>query len=370
MYTAARRVPSRGIPLLVLILTTPAWTPLVAQGLLEGVHVGAFVDTYYAWDFSRPLSLDRAYTTQPARHSEFNVNLAFVEARLDRTSVRGRLALQAGTSVQSNYAAEPRLGGVSGPDLSRLIQEASVGIRVTPGLWLDGGIFFSHIGQESWATRDNPTYTRSLIADYTPYYSAGVRAIWQANAVLTLRVDLVNGWQNISETNEGKAAGLRVEYAPSGRILLGYSNFFGDEQPDSLPGRLRVFNQVFARLGRADGAAVWLTFDLGTQSVPGADASTWYGLAAIGRVPVSSALAVSARVERYADPDGVIVPSLGTASFETTGASIGLDVTLPKGFLWRTELRGFRGDGAIYPTRDGGFSRNSGVAVTSLALTL
>jgi hypothetical protein len=115
---------------------------------------------------------------------------------------------------------------------------------------------------------------------------------------------------------------------------------------------------------------MWLTFDLGTQSVPGADASTWYGLAVIGRVPVTKAAAISARVERYADPDGIIVPSLGTDAFETTGASVGLDVTLPGSFLWRTELRGFRGDGAIYPTRDGGFSRNSGVAVTSLALTI
>ncbi len=370
MHTEARRLPGLGMPFLVLLLATPAWTPLIAQGLPEGVHVAAFVDTYYAWDFSRPPSLDRVYTTQPARHSEFNVNLAFVEARLERTSVRGRLALQAGTSVQSNYAAEPRIGSVSGPDLSRLLQEAYVGLRVATPLWVDAGIFFSHIGQESWISRDNPTYTRSLIADYTPYYSAGVRAVWQVSAAVTLHLHFVNGWQNISETNEGKAAGLRVEYAPSGRVLLGYSNFIGDEQPDSLPNRLRVFNQVFARLGRTDGAAVWLTFDLGTQSVPGADASTWYGLAVIGRVPVTGAVALSARVERYADPDGVIVPSLGTAAFETTGASVGFDVTLPKGFLWRTELRGFRGDGDIYPTRDGGFSRNSGVAVTSLALTL
>jgi hypothetical protein len=350
---------------LVVLVATPAWAQLP-----EGVRVGGFVDAYYAWDFSRPRSLDRVYTTQPARHSEFNVNLAYLDLRVERGPVRGRFALQAGTAVQSNYGAEPRVGAISGPDLSRHIQEAVVGVRVAAPLWLEGGVFYSHIGQESWASRDNPTYTRSLIADYTPYYSAGLRAIWQASPVVTVRVDLVNGWQNVSETNSDKAGGIRVEYAPSPAVLVGYSNFVGDEQPDSLPNRLRLFNQAFARLGRADRAALWLTFDVGRQSQPGGDGSTWYGVAAIGRVPVSGTVAVSARVERYADPDGVIIPSLGTAPFETTGASIGLDLSLPSGLLWRTELRGFRGDGPLYPDRDGGVSRHAGVAVTSLALTL
>jgi hypothetical protein len=359
----ARRLPVLGLSLLLLPVPARAQLP-------EGVRLGAFVDAYYAWDVSRPQALDRAYTTQPARHSEFNVNLAFLEARVDRGRVHGRLAFQAGTSVQSNYAAEPRLGSVSGPDVSRFLQEAYVGVRVAAPLWVDAGVFYSHIGQESWASRDNPVYTRSLIADYTPYYSAGVRAVWQPRATVTVHVHLVNGWQNVSETNEDKALGLRVEFAPSATVLLGYSGYVGDEQPDSLPNRLRLFTQVFARLGRPDRAALWLTADLGRQQRPGAGASTWYGLAAIGRVAVGGTFAVSGRIERYADPDGVIVASPIAGGFETTGASVGLDVTLPEGFLWRTELRGFRGDQAIYLDRDGGPSRTAAVVVTSLALSL
>ena len=68
---------------------------------------GGFVDGYYAWDFGRPPTFDRSFaggapfTTQPTRHNEFNINLAFIEAKLDGQRVRGRLALQAGTSVRS-----------------------------------------------------------------------------------------------------------------------------------------------------------------------------------------------------------------------------------------------------------------------------
>src|ERR1700704_2309561 len=120
------------------------------QDTPRSVTWNAFVDTYYAWDFNRPTSLDRAFTTQPARHNEFNVNLAYVEVRLTAPRMRGRLALQAGTSVQSNYAGEPRLGSISGPDLARHIQEAVVGVRAAPKLWIDAGIYLSHLGQEGW----------------------------------------------------------------------------------------------------------------------------------------------------------------------------------------------------------------------------
>ena len=91
------------------------------------VSLGAYLDTYYAWDVGRPSNFDRAYTTQPARHAEFNINLAFVEASLAGPRYRARLALQWGTSVQANYAGEPRIGGISGPSVSQFLQEATVG---------------------------------------------------------------------------------------------------------------------------------------------------------------------------------------------------------------------------------------------------
>ena len=88
-------------------------------------------------------------------------------AILAGSRVYGRLALQVGTSVQSNYAAEPTVGTVSGPSLSRFIQEAYAGYRLTPSLWVDGGVFYSHMGMESWASKDNLTYTRSLVARHS-----------------------------------------------------------------------------------------------------------------------------------------------------------------------------------------------------------
>lgn len=335
------------------------------------VTFGAFVDVYYAWDTGQPREFDRPYTTQPARHNEFNVNLAHVEARVAHDRVRGRLALQAGTSVQANYAGEPAIGAVSGPTLARHIQEAWAGVRVAPGLWVDGGIYFSYIGFEGWISRDNPTYTRSLVADYTPYYLSGARLTWEAAPRLTAQLHVVNGWQNISENNGDKAIGARVDWQATRALAVGYSAFRGNEQPDSLPGRTRWLHQVLVRVVPGRGWEFQGVFDLGWQAVPDGEGQTWYGASLIGRKALSPRVKVVARAERYADRHQVIVVTGGPDGFETWSGSLGVDVQVAPRVLWRTEARGYRSGADLWPGAGVPASRPQGaVLVSSLALTL
>ncbi len=349
-----------------------------------GVRVtfGAFVDGYYAWDVGRPPTRDRSFaggalfTTQPSRHNEFNVNLAFAEAVLTGPRVRGRLAVQAGTSVQSNYSVEPSEGTVSGPSLAQLLQEAVVGYRIADALWVDAGIFFSHMGMESWISRDNPTYTRSLTADYSPYYSTGAKLTWAAAPKLTARLDVVNGWQNVSEANDGKGAGIRLDYAPTQGATLSYYNFFSEESGT----RLRTFNGVGAKVARGPWTLLG-QLDVGTQrrarDVGGA--SSWINTAGILRYRVAPLVALSGRVEFADDEDGVVLGTgvreedalpVPNAPFRALGGSLGIDVQPQARVLWRTEARGWRNRDPIFPDgRERTPTRNAGFAVTSLALT-
>ena len=340
---------------------------------------GGFADGYYAWDFGRPPTFDRSFaggapfTTQPARHNEFNINLAFIEAKLDGPAVRGRLALQAGTSVQSNYSAEPSVGQVSGPSLARHLQEAFAGVKLGEHVWVDGGIFYSHMGMEGWVSRDNPTYSRSLVADYSPYYQSGVKLTWAVSSRLTAQVDVVNGWQNISENNSGKGAGVRLDFTPSSSSTLSYYNFFSDEAGN----RLRTFNGIGAKV--TSGRATLLgQFDLGTQAESTADGETasWFGLTAIGRLQVTPNVGVSARVERFDDEDQVIIATgiaddgASNGPFRANGGSVGLDVAPQAQLVWRTELRGFGNKTAIYPDGDTGSPKKTSMfVVSSLAVT-
>lgn len=351
-------------------LTAGAPSLLPAQGTPDttiAVKFGAFVDGYYAWDFNRPRTFDRAFTTQPARHNEFNVNLAFVEAVLSGAKVRGRLALQYGTSVQANYAAEPRVGSTSGDDVARFLQEAVVGVKLAPVLWLDGGIYLSHIGSESWISRDNLTYTRSLIADYSPYYQSGLKLTWQATPKLATQFNIVNGWQNISETNEDKAIGARVDYSASPRLTLSAYNLIGSETPDSLARQVRLFQGVSAKVAPCDRLTIVGTFDFGAQDL-GRTTRRWYGGALVGRVQASPTIALVGRIERYADPEQVIIVTGTTRPFRANGGSLGMDVTPAPRTLWRTEFRALSGSAAVFPEHDATRKSNA-VLVSSLALS-
>jgi len=336
------------------------------------VTFGAFVDGYYAWDFDRPATFDRAYTTQPARHAEFNVNLAFVEAKLDGDRIRGRFAVQFGTSVQANYAGEPHIGHFSGSSVSQFIQEAFIGYRISPTLWVDGGVFFAHTGLEGWISRDNLAYTRSLVADFSPYYEAGVKLTWTPSPAVTGQVLVLNGWQNISNYNTPPAGGIRVDYVVSPRLTLSYDNFFGDVAADNLPAQYRLYHDVIAQITPSDRWQLAGMFSLGTQtrSNPAGGTATWYGLTVLAKYRVGARVSMVARLERYSDPDQVIVVTGLPDAFRTNGASLGIDVTPVPKLLWRTELRGFRSDAVVWPLHErGDYGKDDLFVVTSLALT-
>lgn len=335
------------------------------------VSFGAFVDGYYAYDFGRPKNFDRLFTTQAARHNEFNISLGYVEARLTASQVRGRLALQAGTAVQTNYSGEPTFGTVSGSSLSRFIQEAFAGYAITPKVWIDGGIFLSWIGMESFISRDNLTYTRSLSADYTPYYMSGVRATWQPSPKLTVLFAVVNGWQNISETNQDKGIGVRVDYALTRATTISYYDFLGNEVGS---GRLRALNGFGLRSNIDSSLTLQANFDYGTQDkVDDAGHSSWWSSGLTGKLQLAPTVGVSARIERFHDPDQAIIVTGVASGFISTMSSVGVDVTplANSRFLWRSEVRGMWADDSVFPDRSeiSGFSRHNYVVVTSLALT-
>jgi hypothetical protein len=333
----------------------------------------AFVDGYFALDAGQPRTLDRPYSTTAARHAEFNINLAHIAVSYDAPRVRGRLALQAGTSVQANYASEPSIGGLSGPSLARHLQEAYAGVKLAETVWIDAGVYFAPFGRESWISADNWTYTRSLIADNSPYYQSGVKLSWQARPTLALQFNVMNGWQNISETNDDKAVAISADWSVAKDHVLSYDGFFGNEAPDNVQARFRTFNEVSWQGRVTDRLEGMATLDVGRQarSTATGDAATWWGGAAIARVAVQpNKMWLAARLESYADRDNVIVGTGGAGEFVVRGGSINVDVVPTTGVLWRTELRALRATRAIYPDRGAlnDLGRTSLGLVTSLAL--
>lgn len=188
-------------------------SPILAKSPFPtSLKFGAFVDTFYSHNRNHPLSKERQYTTQAVRNDEFNINLGFVDAKWQEEKIRGRLAFQFGTSVNTNYAAEANKDVSSNQNSVKHIQEAYVGFKLAKDTWVDGGIYFGHIGHESWISSDNWNYTRALALDYVPYYSSGVRLTTKFTDKFQFQFHVMNGWQNITDQNKDKSLGSQFKF--------------------------------------------------------------------------------------------------------------------------------------------------------------
>lgn len=198
---------------------------------LSQIKLGAFVDTYYSHNLNKPKVTERNYTTQAVRNDEFNINMAHLDAKIETDKLRGRVALQFGTSVNANYLPESTNQRTSNQVSIRNIQEAYAGIRLGKKTWLDAGIYLGHIGLESWISGNNWMYTRAFASDYVPYYSAGFRLSHDFSDKLKFQFHVMNGWSVLTENNKNKSIGFQIHYKPNSQLTLTYNTFIGNEIP-------------------------------------------------------------------------------------------------------------------------------------------
>jgi hypothetical protein len=333
------------------------------RGDTKDINWSAFIDSYYAYDFNNPPDREREYTTQPSRHNEFSINLAYLDLELKESKRRGRLALQWGTSVDANYAAEPN-------NNIQIIQEAYAGVKIADRLWVDGGIFLSHIGIESFISKYNTNYSRSLNADNVPYYQAGLRFDFNASSTENFQLHILNGWQRINENNTGKAIGGQFKKQLKEGFTFTYNNFFGDELQTTERSRFRTYHNLILENALTDRYIVQASFDLGTQAQEkSTGVDTWFASSLILGQKISEFSRMGYRLEFYLDPAEANVVTTTAKGFEVISASTNYDKELAKETIWRSEIRGFYSKHEIYKTSESDKGRWNAVAVSSIALS-
>jgi hypothetical protein len=314
----------------------------------EKLTISGFVDVYYAYDFNKPVSGNRGTMVNGLtgiyshnKHNEFAINQGMISLNYSSDRVRGAFSLQAGTYPQANYANEPAM--------FRNIYEAYAGYGITKKIFVDAGIFTSHIGFESAISRDNLTLTRSMMADNTPYYETGLKVTYETNDKLTITGLVLNGWQNIVENNGNKAFGTQVQLKPGEKIVLNSSTFFGKEKPsfDTIS-TMRYFHDFYTKID-LEKLSVIAAFDIGFQEKRfGKGAYVWYNPNLILSYSAFSKVSIGARVEYYHDRSGVIIYSATPNGFQTFAPSLNVDVKLGDNILWRTEGRIFISKDKVY----------------------
>lgn len=320
---------------------------VIADSIPSPIVVSAYFDLYYAYDFNQPgnhIRLPFAYSYN--RHNEPNLNLGFMKGACQTKRFRANLALMAGSYSMDNLAAEP--------GLLKHILEANIGLKLskTKNLWLDAGIFPSHIGFESAISKDCWNLTRSMVADNTPYYESGLKlSSISKNEKWTFSFLVLNGWQRIRLIKSAllPAVGHQLTWKPFANTTLNSSSYIGNEGKDSAI-RMRYYHNFYGIFQLHKSLGFTLGFDVGAQQSEsnGNRYFTWFSPVLVTRYTPFRRLALALRTEFFSDSRGMVIATHTPNGFQTWSYSLNFDYFLKENLVWRIEGRGFTGRDATF----------------------
>ena len=206
------------------------------------VTLSLYMDVNYGYSLNHPRDNTFTGTASVPRHNELNINLASVGLEWNYRNVIGRLSLQYGSmiSIVQDLDGTTARGRNMAVQNLRYIREGTVGYHfdVGHGLNVEGGIFASYIGLESFLLAENWNYTRSVTCEHTPFYFQGVRVQYFPSDRVKIEPWLMNGWQTYGKWNVAPAVGTALRWSPVEPLTL-FSNVYLGTDTRGQEGRLR-----------------------------------------------------------------------------------------------------------------------------------
>lgn len=304
----------------------------------RSLKLSAYAEFYYSFDFSQPRQQEKAaFLYNYKRNQEVQANLILTKASYSSKRMRANLGLMIGNYARFNLSSEP--------GLLRYINEANIGYKLSRKykLWVDAGIFPSHIGFESAIGSACPNLTRSMVAENSPYYESGLNVNYTtANEQLIVALWLLNGWQriHISRYTQRPSGGLQIVYKPNTRLTLNYSNFLGSARPDSLH-RFRTYHNLYVLYQPYPKLGLTAGFDIGSETGGSLPNGIWFTPIAIVRYQFYTNLKMALRGEYYQDSKQIMLTAPTAKGFEMTGLSVNVDYQAHKKLLLRIEGKWF-----------------------------
>jgi hypothetical protein len=333
----------------------------------KAIIFSGYIETYYSYDFSKPADQARpSFVYAFDRHNEVNLNIGLIKAAYSTTNIRANLALMTGNYANVNLALEQ--------GVLKNIFEANVGVKLSKqkNIWLDAGIFSSHIGFESAIGKDCWNLTRSILADNSPYYESGAKITYTTDNEKWLFTGLIlNGWQRIQRQNGNNtlAFGHQIMFKPNSKIVLNSSSFIGSDTPDSTK-RMRYFHNFYGQVQISPKIGMVFGFDIGIeQKAKGSnDYYNWYSPVVILQYALKENMKLNFRGEYYSDKNHVIVKYADPNGFQTYSYSANFDYYFNENTLWRVEARCFTSKDKIF-TNNNNPSHTNYFITTSLAVS-
>jgi hypothetical protein len=130
---------------------------------------------------------------------------------------------------------------------------------------LTAGLFNSYISYQSLYTISNLNYTRSYIADNSPYLLFGLAGRYPINEALTVALYVINGYSYLSHPNNQPSYGSQVTWKAAPRITVTENLYYGSDQADTALKFWRFFSDSIVEW-RGDRLTLALVYDFGTEN--------------------------------------------------------------------------------------------------------
>jgi hypothetical protein len=330
------------------------------------IEILGFLDSFYSYDFNKPIGNRQDFLFNHNRHNEVNVNLALIALKLNNSKYRMSLGLQGGTFAQDAYSHEPVM--------YRNVHEASVGIALNKknNLWFDLGIFSSHLGFENSVSIDNMTLTRSLVAENSPYYLSGGKLTYYPDQKWELAIIASNGWQRIQriEGNSMLSSGTQILFHPTKSTSLNWSTFITTEYPD-MNRKYRYFNNFYGIFRINDSMSLITGFDVGFEQKlsKSTEYYSWLSPVTIFQLKLTEEFFVAYRMEYFNDKNNVVIPPHPLGSVEIIGTSFNFDYKPSDEIAVRLEARMFSGGNKQF-VKENDFARKNTFISLSMAMKI
>jgi hypothetical protein len=295
--------------------------------------------------------------------NEWNNNLIYLDLKYQRRRWRGQFLPAMGTFMEQNSASEK--------GIFKHLLESNLGFRPFQkrNLWIDAGVFGSPYTNESPFSKDQLILTRSLSAEYVPYYLAGIRLSGAYKNWLTWHVYLLNGWQQINDINTSKSFGSKVELTMNSKNKFNCNTYLGKEGVSGSKNYgMRYFLDVFWTHDFSPNVSFISCGYMGLQNLANNQRAKWVQINGALRYNTKKYGAFNVRAEYFYDPQNVVVaPLIENEEFRCFGFSLGYTYPILKTFLFRTEYRRLNAqNGKLYTLSDGTIQPTLNLFTTAL----
>lgn len=285
--------------------------PPLPEPIQEWTYL-AYLDLSYPLNFNFPENHRfRGKSTTPVTNQlVVNDVLGYVRKAVTPVS---RWGLEAG--LQDGKDVE-QLGGDPSLDAAGTLRHLgranlSYLFPVGDGLQVTGGLMGSYIGFESFYAKDNWNYTRTYLADNSPYFNFGLSADYLFSPTFGAKFLTITGFDYLSSINSQLSYGLQLNWKPNPHVTMVQNLYAGPDQSQTDLRFWRYFSDSYILLQRNQWAFV-AAFDIGTEesaALPGAPQTFWMGSALFARWEMDQSWSLAFRPEVYWDRNGVITGS-------------------------------------------------------------